>query len=255
MRLGIVTYNIACEWDIDAIIANCTEAQFEGAELRTTHPHGVEIELSAAERADVRAKFEGSAVEIAGLGSAFDYHSLDPDEVRTNIEGTKAYAQLAADVGSPGVKVRPNGVHTDEGVPLEKTLEQIGIALRECGEAAADLGVEVRLEVHGQITQLPANIRTIIDVADHDNVKVCWNSNMTDVGDDGSIKENFDLLKHKIGLVHITELTNEYPWREEFTLLNGIGYSGFTLAEIPETSDPVRLMKYYRRLWLELQPD
>ena len=50
MRLGLVTYNLAKDWDVDTIIANCTETGFEGVELRTTHAHGVEVELSAAAR-------------------------------------------------------------------------------------------------------------------------------------------------------------------------------------------------------------
>jgi hypothetical protein len=63
-------------------------------------------------------------------------------------------------------------------------------------------------------------------------------------------------LKHKIGLVHITELHRvEYPWLELFTLLKSSGYEGFTLAEIPgcdSLSDSVRVMSFYRALWSKL---
>jgi hypothetical protein len=41
----------------------------------------------------------------------------------------------------------------------------------------------------------------------------------------------------------------EYPWRELFGLLKGIGYRGFCLTEIAETSDPDRVMKYIRALF------
>jgi len=37
------------------------------------------------------------------------------------------------------------------------------------------------------------------------------------------------------------------------TRLNEIHFSGFCLAEIPETKDPVRVMKYFRALWLAYQ--
>lgn len=251
MRLGLVTYQLAKDWDVDTIIANCAETGFEGVELRTTHAHGVEVELSARERADVRAKFADSGVALAGLGSAFEYDAVDGDELRRNIEGTKEYARLATDVGAPGIKVRPNKVHVDEGVPIEKTLEQIGLALRECGEFAAGLGVEVRLEVHGRVTCEVPHVRTIMDAAAHDNVLVCWNSNAQDVVD-GSIDANFDLLKDRIRLVHITELCSDYPWPRLFELLRGIEYEGFTLAEVPESADPIRFMKYYRALWQAL---
>ncbi|HIC68151.1 MAG TPA: sugar phosphate isomerase/epimerase, partial [Candidatus Latescibacteria bacterium] len=97
MRLGLVSYNLARGWDLATVIGNCEETGFEGVELRTTHAHGVEVELSAAERQEVRQRFDDSAVDLAGLGSAFEFDAIDPAEVRRNIEGTKAYAALAAE--------------------------------------------------------------------------------------------------------------------------------------------------------------
>ena len=247
MKLGLVTYNMAKDWDVPTIIENCAATGFQGVELRTTHAHNVEVNLPPNERQEVRQQFEDSPIELAGLGSAFDYHSTDADEVRQNIEGTKAYTQLAADVGAPGVKVRPNGL--PEGVPVEKTLAQIGSSLRECGEFAKNIGVQIRLEVHGRETSHIPHIRTIMEIAAHDNVFVCWNSNPGEVEDE-SVENNFNLVKEWIQLVHINELhRREYPWRELFTLLTASGYEGYTLAEIPESSDSVRLMNYYRALW------
>lgn len=251
MKLGTVTYNLAKDWDIETIIKNCEETKFQGVELRTTHAHGVEVSLSPQERDRVKKRFADSAIEIAGLGSAFDYHTPDQSKLRKDIEATKEYIVLAHDVGAPGVKVRPNGL--PEGVPVEKTLEQIGMSLREIGEFASDKGVEIRLEVHGRDTSLLPHIKTMMDVADHSSVGVCWNSNQTDLAGEG-FDHNFNLVKDKIMLVHITELYNEnYPYRKLFHNLNEIDYHGYCLAEIPETSDPVRLMKYYRGLWLALQ--
>jgi hypothetical protein len=45
----------------------------------------------------------------------------------------------------------------------------------------------------------------------------------------------------------------EYPWRKLLTRLNEINFRGFCLAEIPPSTDPVRVMKYYRALWLAYQ--
>jgi len=89
MKLGLVTYNLAKDWDVDTIIEMCTKHGFEGVEPRTTHAHGIEVDLSAEQRKEIRSKFEDSPIELAGLGSAFEYHSPDPDELRRNIEGTK----------------------------------------------------------------------------------------------------------------------------------------------------------------------
>ena len=250
MRLGLVTYNMAKDWDIPTIIEKCVATGFEGVELRTTHTHGVEVTLNAEERKTVKKTFDDSPIELASLGSAFDYHAVDSEVVRQNIEGTKAYVKLAADVGASGVKVRPNGFQEEAGIPKEKTLEQIGLSLRECGEFAKDYGIQIRLEVHGRGTSELPHIRRIIDVADHDNVFVCWNSNMTDTVD-GSVAQSFDLVKYRLGgTIHITELCNEaYPWRELFSLLKGIDYQGFCCAEIAGSTDPERVMNYYRALF------
>ncbi|MFO0957875.1 MAG: TIM barrel protein [Isosphaeraceae bacterium] len=251
-QLGTVTYNIAKDWDLPTILKKLEALHYEGVELRTTHKHGVEVTLNADQRREVRKRFEDSPVALAGLGSAFEYHSDDPAEVRKNIDQTKEYVRLAHDIGSPGVKVRPNGV--PKGADPDATFRQIGRALHEVGEDADGFGVEIRVEVHGAVTSLVPNLAKIIAYADHPNVFVCWNSNPSDVVD-GSVKENFALVANKIREVHLRDLYDEaYPWRELFALLQGIDYQGFTLAEIGESPDPDRILRYFRSLWLAYQP-
>ena len=251
MKLGTVTYNIAKDWDIETIIKNCEEAKFEGVELRTTHAHKVEVNLTPAERTQVRQRFQNSKVELMGLGSAFDYHTTDQAQLRKDVAATKEYIKLAHDVGAGGVKVRPNGFPKE--VPQEKTLEQIGKSLHEVGEFGDSHGVQIRLEVHGSGTQLLPNIKRIIDIADHRNVGVCWNSNPTDLDGDG-FDFNFDLVKNKIFTVHLRDLyLDDYPFRRLFERLNEVGFSGYCLAEISESKDPVRVMRYFRSLFLAYQ--
>ncbi|MDW8105822.1 MAG: sugar phosphate isomerase/epimerase family protein, partial [Armatimonadota bacterium] len=253
-RLGLVTYNLARAWDVATLIARCKATGFAAVELRTTHAHGVEPDLSPARRKEVRQQFEDAGIVLWGLGTVCEFHSPDPAVVRQNIETCKRFCELARDVGAKGVKVRPNDL--PEGIPPEKTLEQIGKALIECGQAGADNGVEIWLEVHGRGTQEPPNIARIMQHCGHPSVGITWNSNATDVKN-GSVRESFELLKRYILSCHITELTNSYPWRELFALLKSIGYNRYTLAEIPgmETTsvgDIERFMRYYRALWQEL---
>ncbi|MSU72730.1 MAG: sugar phosphate isomerase/epimerase [Opitutus sp.] len=251
MKLGTVTYNIAQDWDIPTIIKNCTETKFEGVELRTTHKHGVEVTLNAAQRAEVKKRFADSPVALASLGSAFDYHTPDQAKLRQDIAATKEYIVLAQDVGATGVKVRPNGF--PKGVSQEKTLEQIGRSLRELGEFAQGHGQQIRLEIHGPETSRVPHCARIMQVADHPSVGVCWNSNQTDIEGAG-FDANFDLVKSKIFTVHMRDLyLDEYPFRRLLTRLNEINFSGFCFAEIPASTDPLRVMKYFRAQWLAYQ--
>ena len=251
MKLGTVTYNLAQDWDLETIIKHCEAAKFEGVELRTTHAHKVEVNLDKAARDVVRQRFQNSAVQLMGLGSAFDYHTPDPAKLKQDIAATKEYIILAHDVGATGVKVRPNGLPKE--VPVEKTLEQIGRALREVGEFGDSHGVQIRLEVHGAGTALLPNIKTILDAASHANVGACWNSNPTDLDGEG-FDHNFNLVKDRIFSVHLRDIfLEDYPFRTLFTRLNEIHFTGFCLAEIPPSTDPVRVMKYFRALWLSYQ--
>lgn len=252
LKLGTVTYNIAKDWDIPTLIKNLSEVGMDGVELRTTHKHGVEIALSPAARADVKKRFEDSPVRIGGLGTTCEYHSPDGAIVRKNIDETKAWVALAKDIGSPSVKVRPNGL--PKNVPEEKTLEQIGTSLRECGVFAEEHGVRIQLEVHGTDTSRLPRIRRILDYGgNHPAVRVCWNSNQTDLLD-GGFETAFKLVKDQIGQVHMRDLfLEEYPWRQLITSLAAMTFDGYCFAEIPESADPIRVLKFYRALFRAYQ--
>src|SRR4029079_14455793 len=125
-----------------------------------------------------------------------------------------------------------------------------------CAEAGASMGIEIWCEVHGSLTQEPRRIRKIMDVADHPNAGLTWNSNPTDVVN-GSVKETFELLRHKIRSCHINDLITGYPYHELFTLFREMGYDRYTLIEIQalqskNDGDAVRFARYYKALWEEL---
>jgi sugar phosphate isomerase/epimerase len=252
-HLGLVTYNVAKEWDLDTILRCCREAGLEGVEFRTTHAHGVERSLGPAERREVRQKCKDAGLRQTSLGTVCEFHAPDPAIVRKNVDDCREWVLLAKDIGARGVKVRPNGLPKD--VPEEKTLEQIGRALAECGAFARDHGVEIWVEVHGDQTKIPARMRRIMDVCSHPSVGVTWNSNDTDVVD-GSVARSFELLRPDIRCCHITDLRSSYPYRELLGLLDQSGFTGFTLCEYP---DPVSAfngatwLRDYRERWEELQ--
>ncbi len=250
LKIGIMTYTIAKDWDIETIIKNLTEAGYQSVELRTTHKHGIEVTMSAAQRAEVKKRFKDSPLETISLASGFQYHSPDPAELKKNIDGSKEYLQLAKDVGATGIRVFGNAL--PKNVPIEKTMEQIGKALSEVGEFGYNLGVEVRICIHGQGTDDPVVIKKILDYAKSPHVYVNWNCGRADFADKG-LEYKFNLVKDRIRGVHMHELWENYPYRELFKLLTGTGYKGYCNAEIDGNADPIRLLKYYKALFLSLQ--
>ncbi len=251
-QLGLVTYNAARDWDLDTILRVCREVGIEGVEFRTTHRHGVEPALDAAQRASVRERCRNAGLRQVSLGTTCEFQSPDAAEVRRNVDECARFAGLARDIGARGVKVRPNGLPA--GVPQEQTVAQIGRALAECGAHAAALGVEIWMEVHGRDTQVPATARAIMDACGHPNVGVTWNSNPTDVIS-GSIRPSFDLLRPFIRCCHISDLWSDYPYAELFALLAASGYDRFTLCEYGQPVDAAEgaaFLRRYRDRWLAL---
>jgi sugar phosphate isomerase/epimerase len=255
--LGLVTYNVASTWDLPTILKVCKAVGLSPVELRTTHGHKVEPELSKGDRKEVKKKFADAGVAFWGCGSTCDFHHTDQAAVRRQVELCKRFIELVADVGGKGVKVRPNGL--PKGVETAKTLAQIGKALQECGKAASEAGVEVWVEVHGGGTSHPPHMKTIMQECGHQSVGVTWNSNGSDLKD-GSVAEYFKLLAPWVKSCHINDLTNDqsgkYPYRELFRLLKEINYDRTTLIEVgrvwKDADAGAEFLRYYKALWHEL---
>lgn len=229
MAYGLVTYLWGQDWDLPTLIANCEKAGALGVELRTTHAHGVEPTLNDQQRAAVRDRFADSNVTLVGIGSNERYDDPDPTVVNKALAATREFIQLSHDVGSTGVKVKPDRFHPN--VPREKTIEQIGKSLNELGKYAEGFGQQIRLEVHGQCAELPT-IKAIMEIADHQSVAVCWNSNPQDLLGEG-LEHNLGLVRDRFGATcHVRELESpDYPYQQLIDLLVKSDYDGWILLE------------------------
>lgn len=250
IHFGLVTYQWGRDWDIPTLIKNCTTAGLLGVELRSTHKHGVEPSLSKEQRESVKKQFADSPVKLLSLGSAEDFHNPDPEKLKKNMENTKAFIELARDVGASGVKVRPNDL--PKSVPAEKTIEQIGKSLNIVGTYAADFGQQIRVEVHGNGTNKIPVMKQIMDIANHPNVAVCWNSNNSDLEGEG-LDANFKMLRDRMGLTtHVRQLdTPGYPWADLVKLFVKSNYKGWLLLEAggKDPADRVAAMIQQKKLF------
>ncbi|MFN0195909.1 MAG: sugar phosphate isomerase/epimerase family protein, partial [Planctomycetaceae bacterium] len=252
MHFGLVTYLWGQDWDLPTLIANCEATGVLGVELRTTHAHGVEPTLNAAQRKEVQKRFADSKVINVGLGSNERFDNPDPAVVEKAIATTKEFLILSHEIGSSGVKVKPDRFHVN--VPREKTIALIGESLNQLGEFAADLGQQVRLEVHGQAGE-PRTIDQIMQVADHPSVVLCWNSNPEDLQGDG-LTANFNLLKDRFGATcHVHALDDvKYPYADLMKLLVEMDYDGWVLLEASDPpQDRIAALKHQAELFDNLR--
>lgn len=252
MQFGLVTYLWGEEMDLPTLLTACVKSGLRGVELRTEHKHGVEPNLTAEQRIEVKQRFADAGVQLVGYGANCEFHASDMDVVKKNIEQAKEYVRLMHDCGGTGVKVKPNGFI--KGAPKEKTFEQIGKALNEVAEYGYNYGQEIRVEVHGKGTQELPNMKAIFDVATHANVKVCWNSNPEDLIGDG-LEANFNMVKDRFGsTVHVRELDDTgYPYPALMKLFKSINYEGWILLEArTKPADKIAAMTAQRELFEKL---
>lgn len=230
MKLGFVTYQWGKDWDVDTLIKNLSASGILGVELRVEHAHKVSPALTKEERIQVRKKFSDSPVKIVGMGTNQQYDYVEPQMLKESIEQTKAFFQLSHDIGGSGVKVKPNQFRP--GVDHKKTIEQIGLALNELAKYGADMGQQLRLEVHGNETQELPNIKAIMEVANHPNATVCWNCNPQDLTGEG-LEANFNMVKNRFGdICHVRELNDtSYPYQDLMNLFVKNKYEGWILLE------------------------
>ena len=250
MRFGLATYTWGKDWDIPTLITNCAKAGVYGVELRTclNYAHGVEVTLSASERADVKKRFADGPVDVVSIACSERMDWPEAGRLRAAIEAAKAHLQLSHDVGCDVLRVFPNQFHRD--VPREKTVEQIARALDELGAVAADLGQEVSLEAHGSAGELPT-LRAVMDQVTQRSVRVRLNCDRRDARGQG-FEANFNLVKDFLSrIIHLHDLNDpDYPYQLMVDLLVKANWAGWALAERGDpVPDRVLALTEQRRIW------
>lgn len=249
MKLGFVTYLWGKDWDQDTLIKNLTASKILGVELRVDHAHKVSPALTKEERIQVKKKFQDSPVQIVGMGTNQQYDFPEPEKLKKSIDETKEFMLLSHDIGGTGVKVKPNQFR--KGIAHEKTIEQIGKALNELAVFGANIGQQLRLEVHGEETQELFNIKAIMDVATHPNATVCWNCNSQDLNG-GGLEANFNMVKARFGdICHVRELNDtSYPYQDLMKLFVKNSYKGWVLLECrTDPADKVKALIEQREIF------
>lgn len=253
IRFGFTTYQWGKDWDLPTLIGNCQKAGVFGAELRTSqsYAHGVELELDARQRGDVKKRFEDSPVTLVGIATSERFDSPDPEKLKAAIENTKAYIKLSHDIGSSGVRVFPNSFHNN--VPRERTIEQIGKSLNIVGAVAGDYGQQVRLEAHGAAGELPS-LKAIMDHVTEASVRVKLNCDKRDVKGEG-FEHNFNLVKDLLGYtIHAHDFKDPgYPYQLMIDLLVKMGWAGWILLEnSSKVPDRVTALIEQRRIFEQM---
>jgi sugar phosphate isomerase/epimerase len=252
MKLSLDTYSIGTNLTMHDLLELLPENGFAGVEFRceANQKHGVEPEIPSAERRRVRALLEGAGLQVSCLSTGQRFESPDPAVRAAVIDRVKQFIDLAADLGCKSIRTFGNDF--PPSVPKDEVIRYVGESLRTCGEYAADKGVDVLLEMHGEFYYWEYCLDAV-KVADHPNVAINYNCDMRDLVD-GSVAFTFGQVKDYVRHVHLHELENpNFPYKELFGLLKAMNYDRFcSLEEGYQEGGEKKVIALYAAIYREM---
>ncbi len=191
MRLSLLTYNMARNWELPKIVEFARQQGFAGVEFRTEsrHKHGLELETEPEARREIRDRMQDAYLEVSCIGVSSRFDALDTAKRREVVDRTKRYIELAADVNCRRLRVFGNdmpkqGLEGDAPPDRERVIRYVGDALRELAEFAEPHNVDVLLEMHGQFNFWHFT-RRAVEHADHERVGIVYNCDNRDLAAGG----------------------------------------------------------------------
>lgn len=170
MKYAFMTF--ACpELNLAEALTLAKQYGYDGIEPRTAseHKHGVELEADAVQRSAARKTAEESGVELCCIATSCKY--ADPATAGQAAAETRAYIDLAADVGSP--RLRVFGGNIPDGVDRAKSADSLVESLKSVADHAFARGVVVCLETHDAWCE-PDHVADIMRRVDHPGIAVNW---------------------------------------------------------------------------------
>ena len=149
MRVSFST--LACpDWTMAQIIAMAESEGYDGIELRFVQGEDSLWSLpvfSGKELASTKRALANHALTISCLDTSCRFHSPDAAERQRWISEGKRMADLAAELGAPGLRVFGDTIQP--GADRASTQSWIAESIRELAEITAATGVEIWIENHG----------------------------------------------------------------------------------------------------------
>ena len=250
MKLSLLTYLLGKDMSLEELLEVCAAHRIEGVEFRAEagHEHGVELERTPAERAEIQDRCRQAHVAVACLATGCKFEYPEADKRQEDVDRAMQYIDLAADIGAPRIRVFGNAFPA-EGISRAEVVENVGAALSEIADHGADRNVDVCLEMHGDFYWWEHTLNAV-RIADHPRVGIVHNCDPREM-QYGSIAAFYEPVRTYVRHVHMHDLADGYPYKALLGMLKRDGYSGFLSLEADASEEPRRLIAAYAELFRE----
>jgi sugar phosphate isomerase/epimerase len=172
---------------------------YAGVEPRveSKHAHGVELTAAPEQRRNIKRQFEDAGIAACCVATSCKY--ANPVTTDDQVETTRRYVDLAADIGAP--RLRVFGGDVPDTVSRAQAIEIVAGALVKTGEHAKSRGVTLCLETHDAWTN-PQHVARVMQQANHPNVAVNWDFMHPLRASGWTVEKGFGVLRPWIKHVH-----------------------------------------------------
>jgi sugar phosphate isomerase/epimerase len=227
MKLAFST--LGCpNWELDGIAQAARAFGYEAIELRAIAGELNLLkrpEFQPARVEETRRWLADQSLTVCCVDTSCTFDSRDADERREQVRVAIRYAELAAALGAPLIRVFPDKIQN--GATRAGTRDNIAASLLEvAGRVPA--GVRVGLETHGDFARGLAAAE-IMRLADHENVALIWDvANSLAAGD--SIEESAREVAPHLAHVHLRDAREVEGTEHWLPVLAGRGAVSFAKA-------------------------
>ena len=218
---------------------------YHGLEPRVDcgHKHGVELAATKRQRAEIRQMAEDSGVSLCCVATSIMYLS-QPGKVGEQVESTKRFIELAADVGSSRLRVFGSG-HGEVTGFSSHNRQQLADTLSQVAEAAAAHSIRLCLETHDYWCDA-GDVGAVMKLVDHPMIGVNWDI-MHPIRSCGfTVESSYAHLKpwvyhfhmhqgtlnqEKLELLPLSDPSGAYDHEAAIRFLAADGYDGYMSGE------------------------
>ena len=236
---------LACpDWTMEQTIAMAENESYHGIELRFVQGEDSLWKLpafSGDELASTKRALRDRALVISCLDTSCRFHSPDAAERVRWINEGKRMADLAAELGAPGLRVFGDAIQA--GADRRSTQSWIADAIRQLAEFTAATGVEIWIENHGDFAGA-AETASILEQAASPSAGVVWDPANSFAATKEQPADGAARLRSAIRHVHIKDLRRDgenvrymlagegdFPLHELKTALQDLRYDRFLSFE------------------------
>lgn len=207
MKYAFMTFSTP-QMTLSENIEIATRLGYSGIEPRveSKHQHGIELEATQAERAEIKKQFDDSAVELCCLATSIKYLQ-DLESTQEQEEMTARYLELAANIGCPRLRVFGHGHGDRDGFSaVSANQNRLAEVLAKVAPLAEAHQVQICLETHDYWCN-PKDIAPVMKQVNHPMIGVNWDI-MHPVRACGmSVEESYALLKPWVFHFHMHQGT------------------------------------------------